>query len=704
MTAAIAAAQTTLTTAIGAVSTNLSTNYYTRSQVDSGISTAVGIASTTLGGQIEDMAADIIDEAGFRVAGDSALAGRLATIEARSDPGSIVTNGSFATGSFAGWSFPGGIHANFTVVARGGTNSAQQTCPSPYMVRIAADATTARTILNETREAKQGDICSVSALYAAGGTTRDVTLRFIVRYLDVAGAMIGSPFTEVLNHSGTAWTRLQTPGTTAPAGTAFVRFELQRWQGGSGDAYVTGIEGRKGDGAAVARISTVEAVAASANGAITSLSTSINASFGSQSAFISETSAAVATLDALSAAWVFRQKAGAAVGTAEAVAFTDADGTPLATFSLDYDYINLEGRVSARDLVISDSTNQVPDDQLQTAEIWIDSAEWTHVPVTNQAVFRSLGEVRYIGTSSTGSAVSTGTPFAVVPGDKLACTFQVKSQDGTFRAYAQVQFFDRAGAHVSIFSFGITQSTSTGIFTVAPAVTTVPTGAISAVWRWVVDRTNTTSSMVRFAAPSARRQSQTVEIADGAITAEKANFSDLGAVVATLGSCTITSSLNFADGVVVTGAVALNAISDIAAANRTSLLTLSSEDTWYDVNTLAVSVADGATVLVTVQAAIDRAATWNTSYSSSFDRGGNFTYRVLRGATQIFLGQQNEFIDDDPGPGVHTYKFQAMSLLPDLEEFVLLDASGNPIPYTLTSKIRTARIATGRTIVKQFKR
>ena len=232
----------------------------------------------------------------------------------------------------------------------------------------------------------------------------------------------------------------------------------------------------------------------------------------------------------------------------------------------------------------------------------------------------------------------------------------------------------------------------------------MPTGAVSAVWRWVVDRTNTTSRMVRFMGPTVRRQSQTVEIADGAITAEKANFSDLGAVVATLGSCTITSSLNFADGVVVTGAVALNAISDIAAANRTSLLTLSSEDTWYDVNTLAVSVADGATVLVTVQAAIDRAATWNTSYSSSFDRGGNFTYRVLRGATQIFLGQQNEYIDDDPGPGVHTYKFQAMSLLPDLEEFVLLDASGNPIPYTLTSKIRTARIASGRTIVKQFKR
>ena len=162
--------------------------------------------------------------------------------------------------------------------------------------------------------------------------------------------------------------------------------------------------------------------------------------------------------------------------------------------------------------------------------------------------------------------------------------------------------------------------------------------------------------------------------------------------------------MNFADGVVVTGAVALNAISDIAAANRTSLLTLSSEDTWYDVNTLAVSVADGATVLVTVQAAIDRAATWNTSYSSTFDVTGASPTGCCAARRRSFLGQQNEFIDDDPGPGVHTYKFQAMSLLPDLEEFVLLDASGNPIPYTLTSKIRTARIATGRTIVKQFKR
>ena len=423
----------------------------------------------------------IEDEAGFRVAGDSALVGRIATIEARSDPGSLISNGSFATNSFAGW---GGLHANFSVVARGGTNSAQQTAPSPYMLRIAADPTVARAIFNETREAKQGDICSMSAMYAAGGTTRDVTLRFIVRFLDVAGANLSSPFTEVLNTTGTAWTRVQTPGYTAPANTAFVRVELQRIQGGSGDAYLTGIEGRKGDGAALARISTVEAVAASASGAITSLQ-KVNASFGSQSAFLSETSAAVATLDALAAAWVFRQKAGAAVGTAEAVAFTAPDGTSIAAFSLDYDYINLEGRVSARDLVISDSTNLVPDDQLQTAEIRIDSAEWVMVSPNGLASSRSLGELRYIGTSSTGSAVSTGKTFAVVAGDKLACSFQLKSQDGSFRAYAQLQFFDRLGTSLSLFSFGITVSSSTASSTSrrpSPASRPAPSRPSGAGW------------------------------------------------------------------------------------------------------------------------------------------------------------------------------------------------------------------------------
>jgi len=57
-------------------------------------------------------------------------------------------------------------------------------------------------------------------------------------------------------------------------------------------------------------------------GAIGSLTTTINASFGSKEAFVSQASAAIARVDSLASTWVMRQKAGAATGVVEAVAFT----------------------------------------------------------------------------------------------------------------------------------------------------------------------------------------------------------------------------------------------------------------------------------------------------------------------------------------------------------------------------------------------
>ena len=103
-TSAIAAASTTLSASIAGVSSDLHSNYYTRVQVDGGIATAVGGVSTTLGGRIDTAEATISDEAGFRVAADGVLAGRIVTMEARRDPGSVVTNGSFTDGLFTGWS------------------------------------------------------------------------------------------------------------------------------------------------------------------------------------------------------------------------------------------------------------------------------------------------------------------------------------------------------------------------------------------------------------------------------------------------------------------------------------------------------------------------------------------------------------------------------------------------------------------------
>ena len=68
--------------------------------------------------------------------------------------------------------------------------------------------------------------------------------------------------------------------------------------------------------------------------------------------------------------------------------------------------------------------------------------------------------------------------------------------------------------------------------------------------------------------------------------------------MATLGTCTITSALNFAPGVVITGAIGLNAVTDVGAGLRTSVLTLTLEDTWYDVCSFTVNVVADAAVLL----------------------------------------------------------------------------------------------------------
>ena len=49
------------------------------------------------------------------------------------------------------------------------------------------------------------------------------------------------------------------------------------------------------------------------------------------------------------------------------------------------------------------------------------------------------------------------------------------------------------------------------------------------------------------------------------------------------------------------------------------------------------------------------ASKWNTDYSTGFDLNGTLAYRVLRGATQIYIGEQNEYIDENSGPRHHTY-------------------------------------------------
>ena len=159
-----------------------------------------------------------------------------------------------------------------------------------------------------------------------------------------------------------------------------------------------------------------------------------------------------------------------------------------------------------------------------------------------------------------------------------------------------------------------------------------------------------------------RRQSKSVEIADGAVTAEKANFADLGAVVATLGTCTITSALNFADGVVVTGAIGLNAVTDVGAAVRESNLVIASLDTWEDVCSFTVSVAAGAAIILAAQATANRSHRWETN--KSFDVAGDSEYRVTRNGSVVFEGFRDVYVDTTAGSGARTYKLQVRCAKP----------------------------------------
>ena len=245
----------------------------------------------------------------------------------------------------------------------------------------------------------------------------------------------------------------------APAATAFVRIDLQRLGGGAGVAYVTGVEARKAD--TRARRPDRRHRGGGDLGQRGDLDPD-RADRGASSARSAPSSPTRSRRSPASTGsprpGCFRQKAGAAVGTAEAVAFESPDGTAVSTFRLDYDLIDLDGRVTARDLNVSSSVNMVPDDQLQDPLGWglaPGDPNWTHYPVSNRSE-RSLGELRWIGGGATYEALESVVQIPVNldsdVGDgaleKLSVSYRTRGDGAAYRAYLTVKFFDKDGVQV----------------------------------------------------------------------------------------------------------------------------------------------------------------------------------------------------------------------------------------------------------------
>jgi hypothetical protein len=300
--------------------------------------------------------------------------------------------------------------------------------------------------------------------------------------------------------------------------------------------------------------------------------------------------------------------------------------------------------------------------------------------------------------------------FPVSDDASYTVTFRSRGDGSAYGSYAVIQWLNAAGVEVGTSSIDAVSITSASTVQRAKVTVTPAAGAVAGRWRFTVNRASTTSAHVRFFAPSIRRQSQSVEIADGAITAEKANFTDLGALVATLGTCTITSALNFADGVVLTGAIAANAVSDIGVGLRDSLLTVALDDTWYDVCSYSVSVAPGANVILSVEAQLERTSLWNTTYGS-YKAPAQHVYRVMRDSTEVFRGLKTNFVDTIAGSGSRSYKLQIKTSDPNSSgsfENLTLDSDGDyqtiDVPWTSTTRNRTARVESAQIIVQCFKR
>lgn len=537
-------------TILGQADASATQKFYTRAQVDGKDAAVTSSLSTSLGARIDGVEATVTSESAARVDGDTALSGRIDAIEVRRDPDSVIVNGDFGTGDLTGWSRIPSTTGN--VYVQGGGSA-----PTSYILRI--DPTSQEEgVINQHFPAKEGDRFGATFMYTASGVGRDVTLRLRIYCYDKTGAQIGS---HILgsgpdNYTGTSWARWETPESDpCPAGTASVRVRVGRTAGGGGMGYMASIIASRVQPVVRAGIQTAQATAVSASQAIATLSTEISAEFGSSSAFLTEMKAVSASQDLLGSTWVLRQRAGQANGYLEAVAYDDPEGDALSTFRLSYDFIDLDGRVTARDMLVTPSWNEVRDPQLADAGSWEIPSPFQHSTPVPNGPFRSVNGVSYIHSGGTGfTATVESLRFPVEPETTYYCSFQTRRATGSqFRCRTRILWFDADNEYLEPDTIDTSTTSTAGVNTKAATIVS-PVGAQYAVLWMDVDRSQTDGNfwwggpLVREKAPGVTHITDggiyTDLLAAEAVTADKIKVSSLQAVSGWIGE------LNIADGAV----------------------------------------------------------------------------------------------------------------------------------------------------------
>ena len=105
--------------------------------------------------------------------------------------------------------------------------------------------------------------------------------------------------------------------------------------------------------------------------------------------------------------------------------------------------------VSARHLLIADTNNLVPDNDMRDALSWIVGSGWTFVTSSPTSGFRTTGLAAFPNQSTTGySDPLNSQPFAVESGAEYYCAVQSFST-ATHGLWARVHWFDGAGALIN---------------------------------------------------------------------------------------------------------------------------------------------------------------------------------------------------------------------------------------------------------------
>ncbi|MGV1967410.1 phage tail protein [Agrobacterium vitis] len=226
--------------------------------------------------------------------------------------------------------------------------------------------------------------------------------------------------------------------------------------------------------------------------------------------------------------------AGAVVGTS--IAALTITGTNIAADTIGTDKLAANS-VTAKQLVLTDFTNLVPDNQMQdfgtswTGGNW---QSWTD-PYVGGMASRSQARYHYVAGRTGYSEELLGKRFSVQAGAQYRITGTALCPSGNYSPLLRIKWLNSAGGEISLFDF-VAGDRSAGVVT-ATVNLTAPAGAVQAVMAAYVWRTATTGDVYVGGFVVNKRNASEL-IVDGSITANQLSVNSLSAITANLGTVT----------------------------------------------------------------------------------------------------------------------------------------------------------------------